>query len=346
MRARAAGLLLTLAFLPATAGASHPWGDYRHDDLLPEEKESLLRIGGFFGMIYAAEEALQGSGETGWSGRIPDRAASGLWIAGSTGERIEYFAEGAYHYETERLESGPARVDLRLVGDMGFLRGGRFHFPFGLEPRGSSPRVNHFIERPRIRSSPKGGAAVYGELFKGVLNWHGAVTEGFPAALADSITGPSPDSREGTARGGRFGLSPSPGLEIGFSYAEEGGGEVGTILRGGDFSVRNGPLLLQAEWARLRRWDGSGGERTADAAYGRLGHRIIEFSERFEAVEILLGVEYLDPDREVSGDRTLEYAGGISLTPRSWLVIKGIYQVRDAEGARSDRGLAEFLLFW
>ncbi|MFH1279655.1 MAG: hypothetical protein ABIK65_14905 [Candidatus Eisenbacteria bacterium] len=331
--------------LPGLAAASPSWGDYRHEYLLPEQRDSLFRLYGFAGVSFAAEEAFPGDGGSGWSSGVPDRSASGLWVAGSAGERIGYFAEGAYYYEANRLEAGPARIDIRLHGEGLHLRGGRFHFPFGLEPRSAPPRINHFIERPRIRSAPKAGVGAYGEIFEGVLNWYGGVTEGFPAEWADSVTGRRPGARDGEAWGGRLGLSPGPGLELGFSYAEEEGGGFGTILRGADFSVRNGPLLLQAEWARLRRWDGGAGEK-ADVAYGRLGHRIVEYSERFEAIEVLLGVDYLDPDREVSGDRIVEYLGGISVAPRSSVIFKGIYRVRYVEGARSNRALVEFLIFW
>jgi hypothetical protein len=337
---RRALLFLLLASCPAGAAPSRI-GDFRHDYLYPEERRSPVNLFGFFGASWAAAE--NGGGSEGWTTGLTERAASGIWLAGSTPGRISYFAEAGFAYDAGEVYLGQARADLRVIRRYLSVRAGRFLFPFGVEARGAPHRVSRFILRPLPRSGPQQGVGVLGEVLGGRVNYSGSLANAFPSALADTLFGPSAGGA-GEALGGRIGVSPGPGLEIGASYAEQGGASSASI-RGLDFSARQGPILLTAEWARLRRSGGSPG-RSADLAYGRLSHRIVEFGEHLDAVEILLGAEYIDPDKSVSGDRELEYLGGVSVSPRAWATVKAEYHARDREGDRRSRIVAEGLLLW
>jgi hypothetical protein len=337
---RRALFLVFLVSCPAGAVPSR-LGDFRHEYLNPEERRNPVNLYGFFGASWAAEE--EGGGDEGWTTGLTERAASGIWLAGSTLGRISYFAEAGFAYDEGEAYVGQARADLRVFRKHLSVRAGRFLFPFGVEARGAPHRVSRFILRPLLRSGPEQGAGVLGEFLGGRVNCFASFANAFPSALADTLFGPVAGGAD-EALGGRIGVSPGPGLEIGASYAEQGGASSATI-RGFDFSAREGPILLTAEWARLRR-SGESPERSADLAYGRLSHRIVEFGEHFDAVEVLLGAEYLDRDGRVSGDRRLEYLGGVSVSPREWGTVKAEYHVLDLEGARRSRIVAEGLLFW
>lgn len=333
---RSLALLALLA--AATTASAATWADFRHEYLLPEQRSGLLRIHGFAGGAWGADDPPRGGDRV---VTVRPGAASGLWGAGEIGARIRYFAQVAYFYDTEKFEAGPARVDLDLVPDLLTIRAGRLFFPFGLEPRTAPPPVNSFIDRPVLRIPIRLGVGFYGELFEGVLNWFAGDTEAFARAWTDTIAGVGEDTPRGRALGGRVGLSPQPGVEFGFSYLEEEDG----VLRGVDFSTHAGPLLLGGEWSRFRP-GGASDAPTVDIAYARLAHRIVEYSEHFESIEIDLGADYLDPDKRVSGDRSVEYIGGLSVAPRPWIVVRGGYRIRDREGARHDRILAQIMLFW
>jgi hypothetical protein len=328
-----------LATSPRAAAA--PIGDYRHDYLLPDERDAPIRVYGFLGGSWISEK--DRSRGTAWRADFTDRASSGLWIAGTLGGRLTYFAEGAYFYEREEASLSQARADLRLLGEILHVRGGRFFFPFGVEARMASPRASPFILRPHPRSGPSQGGGVFGELWDGALNYSAAIAEDFPSGLADTIFTLLPGTTD-EAIGGRIALSPLPGIEIGGSYAEEDG-TFPSVIRGVDFSARGGPVFLVAEWGRLRR-DERGSSRQADLAYGRIGHRIVEFSRHFEAIELLAGADYLDPDKERSRDRTLEYSGGVSISPFRWMTLKLEYHLVDREEVQADRILAETLFLW
>ncbi|MFH1679388.1 MAG: hypothetical protein ABIH26_01945 [Candidatus Eisenbacteria bacterium] len=346
---RCRGLIVLLSLLGTAAESSaFPVGDFRHDYLLPDERESFFHLYGFAGgsWVFGESDGPEGSD---WKADITERAASGVWAAGALFGRLGYFAEGTYVYDAKELALGQARADLRLIGRALSVRGGRFLFPFGIEARSAPHRVNPFILRPLLRSAPAQGAAVLGELGGGVLNCAAAVSGGFPASLADTLFGAA-SGRNEQAAGGRVGLSPKPGIEIGGSFVEEGGRARARLL-GVDFSVEGGPLYLAAEWGRLRRegegeGEGEGGDRSADLAYARFAYRVIEYSDHFDAVEVLAGAELIDPDKERSGDRRVDYTGGILVSPRSWVVLKAEYRTIDREGDRTGRVLAEALLIW
>lgn len=347
-------LLLTL--LPATllftpcADAAATWGDYAHRVLLPEERSGpvrlyrLLSLGG-----RSTERQDSGGRRTDWT----DRSAAGIWAAGSLGGRVEYFAEGLFLIEKERFEAGPARIDIAVAGRALSIRAGRFRFPFGIEARGAPHPVNRTITRPRFRSRPESAGGLFGEIGEGALNYYIALSSapgsGFAGGLADSVLGvPPPGGEEDygdRVSGGRIGLSPRRGLEFGASIARQGGGDRDHSVGGFDFSLQSGPLLLTAEWGRVRRGSGGTAEE-GDIAYGRLSHRIIEYSENFEAVELLAGFDYLDPERGVSGDRALDVIGGLVLSPREGVALKMEYRLHDRYGRRHDQVLAEILLFW
>jgi hypothetical protein len=338
MRPLAAFALLLVSAVPALA--SGVWS-YRHEVLLPEEQNARLRIYGFAGASGVLEKKPEGEG-SGWRASLTERAASGVWATGTLVDRFTYFAEGLAFYDPGKLALGQARADLHILPRALSLRAGRFLFPFGIEARGAPHRVNRFVLRPLLRSGPNQGVALFGDLGGGAVNVAGGISEGFPAALADTLLG-AVDGTNREAVGGRVGLSPMPGVEIGGSYAEEDGDARAQLL-GIDFSVSGGPLFLATEWGRLRR---DGEEETAiDLAYGRLAYRIVEYSDHFDAIEILGGADLVDPRENPSGERRIDYLGGILVSPRSWIVLKAEYRSVDREGDRSGRILAEALLVW
>ncbi|MBM3320181.1 MAG: hypothetical protein FJY73_05830 [Candidatus Eisenbacteria bacterium] len=336
MRLPAVFVLLLVGAFPALA--SGVW-NYRHEVFFPEEERDRLRLYGFAGASGVLERKPEGEG-SGWRTRFTERAASGIWAAGTLFDRLAYFAEGLAFYDPAKLALGQARADLRVHPRALSLRAGRFLFPFGIEARGAPHRVNRFVLRPPLRSGPNEGIALFGDLVGGALNVAAGILEGFPAALADTLLGPL-GGTSGEAVGGRVGLSPTPGVEIGGSYAEEDGAARARIL-GLDFSVSGGPLFLAAEWGRLRR-DGEE-EAAIDLAYGRLAYRIVEYSERFDAIEILGGADLIDPSENPSGERRVDILGGILVSPRSWIVLKAEYRSADREGDREGSFFAEALL--
>ncbi len=341
-------LLSVLLLLPAALSAWQ-WGDYHHDYLLPEEREGPFQFYGFagFGWEWAEEEKDGGGVE--WDGETWRGSSAGVWLTGSLAGRLRYFAEGFFLLENEKGELGPAYADGEIGNRALSLRGGRFHLPVGLEGRSAPLPVNPFVIRSWVRVPTATGIACYGDFLDESVNYYLALGKSFAGDFADSLLGPAAPAggeEDPLTYAGRIALSPREGLEFGFSRsadAESGGGGSADLV-GADLSLSDGPLLVRAEWVRLWREEG-GAERRSDGVSGRIGYRIIEYSRRFDAATILLGIDYLDPSGDRSNDRLYNYIAGLSFAPRFWGVLKAEFQTtREESGGRLDRVLVEFLL--
>ncbi len=342
------------AFPGGTASAG--WGDYKHDYLEPEEREDRFQLYGHFTGVWDVEENAKGdSSGTEWRNSFGDRSRGALWIAGSSSPGIGYLAEGLFNLSDESFSALQVRGDYSLFPRALTLRFGRFYFPFGIEMRSAPARVNRFVSRPKSRTRISIGAGIYGDILKENINYFLAVADHYAGALADSLEGESVyeddgEADDGKAWGGRLAFSPRLGLELGFSYAWERHGadprREATVI-GGDFSLSDGPLHLQAEGSRLRR-DGLEGEAISTLFYGRLAYRLIEDSERFEAIDIHAGAEVEDPGGDSAHGRLTAYSGGFAIAPGRGLSLRTEYLARREQRAerRNDSFLTEILLFW
>ncbi len=351
-------LQMTALFLCFSAASiSAEWGDFKHDYLLPEEREGRFHIFGHFSGSWDVEERDDGD-STGieWRNSFGDRSHGALWLAGSPSTRISYFAEGIYELDEGAFRANQVRSDFRVFPRALSFRFGRFYFPFGIEMRGASSRVNRFSSRPTNRTRTATGIGVYGDLLLENLNYFLAVANRYPGAIADSLNGLDLSSEGGDenahkAWGGRLALSPRQGVELGFSYAWEKHGEGHSreaTLIGGDFSFDDGPLHVQVEGSRLRR-DGSEGEIVSTLFHGRLGFRIIEDSDHFEGIDLLAGADLDDPGGKGIDDRLTSYVGGLAVAPGMGLKFRLEYQARREPGRaerRNDRWFTEILLAW
>lgn len=351
--ARITSLLICLSAPPLLA----EWGDFKHDYLRPEEREGRLGIFGHFNGAWDVEERDR-SDSTGveWRNSFGDRSRGVVWLAGSPSPGLNYFAEGIYDFGEETFRAGQVRGDLSVLARSLSLRFGRFYFPFGVEMRGAPARVNRFISRPVNYTRTSVGIGIYGDLFKENINYFLAVGNRYPGAIADSLngrenSGEGRDEDNNKAWGGRIALSPRMGTELGFSFAwekQDAGEPREATLLGGDFSFDEGPLHVETAASRLRR-DGPAGEIVSTLFYGRIGYAIVEDSEHFEGIDLLVGAELEDPGMKGIDDRLTTYTGGLAVAPRRGLKFRSEYRARREQGEaerRNDSWLNEILLFW
>ena len=353
-------VLAACAGVPAVARAATmvTWGDYRHDYLLPEERRDRVRFFGYLTGNWVFEElpSKEDPGSTSWENSLGEGSVASLWLAGSPSRRVEYFAEGLYFYAGEEFEAGQVRGDVGVYPRALSLRFGRFWFPFGIEMRGAPSNVNRFVTRPPNLSQIVTGIGVYGDVLDESINYFLAVSNDYPVWGEGGYPDTSREEPEETeesskAIGGRVALSPQIGIELGFSYArqevDKRTGSTGTVL-GGDFSIDGGPLHLQAEGSRMKRTQPGAPASESSLFYARFAYRLIEDSEKFESVEVLLGAELVDPDREVNSDRETTFLGGFAVAPTEGFRARAEYQFRKEQTNERDNDLfvLDFLLFW
>ncbi len=361
MRSCLFGTVITLTLLLPAHARPAGFGDYKHDFLLAEETSDRVR---FFGAITGSfdveslADAAGDSAATSWKNSFGNRSTGTVWVAGSPSPRVQYFVEGIYHLQSGEFESGQIRGDYSIVDRALAFRFGQFHFPFGIEMRGAPTRINRFLSRPGSKSEIVSAIGIYGDLFDQNLNYFAAAANESPGSPTEAasvekranLNETGVDSNNSKAVGGRIGYSPRAGLEIGGSLAwdrfDDSGDQV-SILLGGDFSLNDGPLHLQAEGTR-RRVDVVTGEQFSTSFYGRIAYKIVEDSEHFDYIDILAGVELIDPDSDSPNDRVTTFSGGLAISPANGVVLRGEYQARreQTNDIDDDRVLLEGLLFW
>ncbi|MDY6950361.1 MAG: hypothetical protein SWE60_02525 [Thermodesulfobacteriota bacterium] len=285
-----------------------------------------------------------------------------LYLAAYTqlGKDLSVYFEPRYEHAGDTIELRQGFVDWKILEPL-TARFGKFYMPIGIFRDAYYASLRNLVSYPfsmrMINVAPWSdvGVKLYGE--QGFINddmkikFELAVVNGLNEEYTENSSDKvrkarqNRDNNSNKTIGGRIGLVPFRGLEIGGSYNTgkyDDDAEYTLEFVGADLAFTYADLALRAEWVKSTAETVAGDIETW-GGYANLGYKFLKDQWGLNFVEGVVAYDYIDPGQDIK-DRFFIYAEQkvekISLGLRAELMdhffIKAEYQFTEEEDPEID----------
>lgn len=270
-----------------------------------------------------------------------------LFLRYEFSESLSASAEVGYEGDEGGIEMDQIALDWRPLKEFLKIRLGNSYFPFGIERMSYAPSSNKLVDRPSpFRRIIPGTYSDIGLFLSGSFFSDRGFGLKYELAISNGLKGPERSGRQEVGDnndnknvGGRLGLVPMPGLELGFSYAVQ---EYDKHQRyqldfwGTDFSlnktISSGELDIRGEYlmSHVEQSKARGGNYSRYGWYIQTVYKHLYNKKWLEYLEYVLRYDSLDDNSNVRNYRDVRrWAMGVNWSPIKNLCFKTGYEIND-----------------
>lgn len=273
--------------------------------------------------------------------------APALFLSYEFSDSFSALAEIGYEGDEGAIEVDQIVLDWRPFKEILKIRLGNSYFPFGIERMSYAPSHNKLVDRPSpFRRIIPGTYSDVGLFLSGSFFRDDGLGLKYELAITNGLEGPErSDRQEGGENndnknvGGRLGLVPMPGLELGFSYTVQEydnhqkyqldfwGTDLSFNKRisSGEIDLRGEYLESHVEQSRMR-----GGNYRRHGWYFQTAYKHFYNRKLLDHLEYIVRYDSLDDNSNARNYRDVRrWALGINWSPIKNLRFKTEYEIND-----------------